>query len=1020
MKEDSSWNKRKVPSFFFFPHKKVANMRRGITTSLAQRFSSVALRGDNRIVPSYRVGDKIHGFEVVRVDRVKEKNILCFVLRHQATGARHLHLDTTDSNNTFAVTFLTVPQDNTGVAHILEHTALCGSEKYPVRDPFFNMIKRSLNTFMNAFTGADFTMYPFSSQNEKDFSNLMSVYLDATFRPKLERLDFLQEGHRFEIQKDKLQVTGVVFNEMHGALADASSLFREQLGTALYPTTTYGYNSGGDPKDIPKLTWEGLRAFHKKHYHPSNAWFYTYGDLPLENHLRQINEALRGFTEVDMRDLQVPKEKSLPGKKVLRVTGPPSPGQEVEKQHKAALVWLLNEDITNTFEGLAMHVLSELLLSGPSAPLYRALLETRIGSGYAPLTGFEGYNKQPTFGIGVTGASAEDAEHVPDIIMECLAKVQAEGFPQERIESIIHQMELSNKHVTTSFGLHAGMAAVHPWMHGADPVASIQFDRWIDMLRNQLAQGKFFERLISDRLIGNKHCVLAFQSPDTKYTSMLKEEERSWLDKVERQLTQEERTRIKEDAEALKERQNLPPNVDCLPTLTVDDIPVSKSSVEVENRRRIRFAKQPTNGLTYFNAIIDVSDLPVELMQVVPLWSSLLTSQGAGGLDHRAFAQEMEMYTGGVSFSTSISSHAGDLSQFQVYVSVHSHCLNRNVDRMMKLIEDLIYTPDWSDRENVAALVEQTCTGILESLTRSGHSYAAKTASAPFGKHLALSERWNGMTQVKYLSELARGLSGDDGENVLEKLLQDFSLLEQHFRRAKTARFQVNAEELPASLESHIDRIWNNTSPGFVFVKSEEAEADVQRKLFYPVQSQVNFVARALPTYVPYSHPDLAALTIGSKVLSSCFLHREIREKGGAYGGGCSVSSDGVFVLSSYRDPELKKTLATFEDGFRWMFQEDAFSDRDVVEAKLSVFSTIDKPVPPASKGLNEFTTGVTHAMREESRRRLLAVSKSDILGAFERHVLPNLVGSGAPFSVAALGSDQLDLSGESWVVEKI
>ncbi len=955
---------------------------------------------------------------------MEERNLDCAELRHLATGARHLHVACDDSNNTFAVAFLTVPSDSTGVAHILEHTALCGSRKYPVRDPFFNMIKRSLNTFMNAFTGADYTMYPFSSQNSRDFSNLLSVYLDAAFFPKLERMDFLQEGHRLEYDKatGKLVRTGVVFNEMHGALSDSSSLFREQMSARLYPDTTYGVNSGGDPEFIPDLTWEGLRAFHARHYSPSNAVFYTYGDMPLAPHLQLIDESISAVKAApEATPLTVTMQPLFSKPVHVAARGPPQPGDDpLEEQHKSAVVWLMPDESTDMQFSLAMQVLSELLISGPSAPLYRALLETRLGSGFTPMTGFEGYNKQPTFGVGLSDMTKEDAEKVPDIVMQVLRTCRAEGFPKERIESVLHQMELSNKHVTTSFGLHAGMGAVLPWMHGGDAVDALRFDVFMAKLRKQIDEG-YLQELIQTRMLDNPHRVIARQEPDAEYSAELKAKERARLDALEQQLTPQQKDEIAKDARELQERQNAPPNVECLPTLSEADIPVSKPDVPVELFAKTRFLVQPTNGITYLNAVLDISQLPEHLMPALPMWCSLVTSQGAAGKNYRDFAQEIDLYTGGVSLSPSLCGHPEDSTQFQMGVTLHSHCLDRNVDAMLSIVERLLQAPDWSDRENVAALLEQSASGVLQSLTQSGHSYAAKTAASVFGRQHQLSEMWGGMTQVSYMAQLAK-----DPEAVLDKLLQDFAAIEDHLRNAITnVRVQVNSmddgDAGRTAVTKRLGQLWGASvldSSRFVFTKQAKTQPAAPQQLFFAVPSQVNFLARSVATGITYTHPDMAALSVGSKVLSSCFLHREIREKGGAYGSGCSTG-DGVMTMTSYRDPQLSRTLGTFEQSLNWLFQGNSFSDRDVREAKLSLFAGIDRPVPPGSRGLGEFNTSVTHAMREKHRRELLTVDKKAILNAFANHVLPNAVGDSAVISVAALGNDQLQLE-KSWSKKKI
>ncbi|HEX9873787.1 MAG TPA: insulinase family protein, partial [Deferrimonas sp.] len=349
-------------------------------------------------------GQTLHGFRITDIIPIAELNATLFRLRHEKTGARMVHLATEDPNNLFAVGFRTPPADSTGVAHILEHTVLCGSRRYPVRDPFFTMLKRSLNTFMNAMTASDWTLYPFSSQNTKDFYNLLDIYLDAAFFPLLRERDFRQEGHRIEFARpddpqSPLEFKGVVYNEMKGAMASPPSLLGRRLAKALYPTTTYGHNSGGEPAEIPDLTWEALRTFHASYYHPSNAWFYTCGNLPLEKHLAVIES--RVLSQFERREVQseVPPEIRFDAPRSVTETFPLAPGEETGRRSLVQVGWLTC-DISDSFERLALTILSSLLVGNPAAPLYKALLDSGLGDNLAPGTGYNDDNRTTYFAAG--------------------------------------------------------------------------------------------------------------------------------------------------------------------------------------------------------------------------------------------------------------------------------------------------------------------------------------------------------------------------------------------------------------------------------------------------------------------------------------------------------------------------------------------------------------------------------------------------------------------------------------------
>ncbi len=373
--------------------------------------------------------------------------------------------------------FRTPPADSTGVAHILEHTVLCGSQRYPVRDPFFAMLKRSLNTFMNAMTASDWTCYPVASMNRKDFYNLMGIYLDAVFFPLLRAQDFRQEGHRLEFADPAdpatpLQLKGVVFNEMKGAMADPSSLLGRCLNRALFPTTCYGHNSGGEPREIPDLTWEQLRAFHADYYHPGNSWFFTYGDLPLADHLQRIDElALRRFEPRQIASA-IPAEVRFAAPRRDEATFPLSAQDDPAGRSMVQLAWLTCP-IEDTFERAALGILAGLLLGDPAAPLYQALLDSRLGQNLTPGTGYHDDYRDTVFAVGLQGTEPEQVEAVEQLVLTTLERVAGEGFPAERVEAALHQYEFSSREVTGDqypYGLSLLMRFLGPWLHADDPL----------------------------------------------------------------------------------------------------------------------------------------------------------------------------------------------------------------------------------------------------------------------------------------------------------------------------------------------------------------------------------------------------------------------------------------------------------------------------------------------------------------------------------------------------------------------
>jgi Zn-dependent M16 (insulinase) family peptidase len=518
---------------------------------------------------------------------------------------------------------------------------------------------------MNAMTGSDYTTYPFSTQNPKDYNNLMSVYLDAVFFPKLEKIDFMQEGHRLEFKNpddtnSQLEFKGVVFNEMKGAMADPSSLFDHRLQEHLYPTTTYHYNSGGEPSDIPNLTYEQLKEFHRVHYHPSNTRFFTYGDLPVQQHLNFINEhALSKFGKIDPKT-EVPDEKRFTEPQQIELTGPPAAfGGDPERQTKMCTSMLTNP-LMDSFETFGMQVLSSLLLNGPNAPLYKALITSNIGTDFSSGTGYS-TNRETHWGVGLMGIRNEDVTKVKNIIQETLAKAAEEGFEKERIESTLHQLEIGFKHKSSNFGMRVSQSIATPWIHGADPIDLLYWDKFINKLREKINTEPFFQNLIEKHLLNNPHQVTLVMNPDPEYVKKQAQQEEEKLSVIKEKLLESQKSDIINMAKELKKRQELDQDLSVLPSITVSDLPRTMEKVEVIKSKvqgvHTEWVHQPVSDLVYFRAVSHLQDLPEELIPYVPLFCKILTEMGTEKQNDMQLAQNIEMYTGGISVSHSEVTH---------------------------------------------------------------------------------------------------------------------------------------------------------------------------------------------------------------------------------------------------------------------------------------------------------------------------------------------------------------------------
>ena len=470
-------------------------------------------RGKNRVPYDVKVGDVIHGFRVETIERIDFFDINAYKLEHLETGARWLHLDSSDLDNVFAVLFRTPPDDHTGKPHILEHLALCGSRHYPVRDPFFNMLKRSLNTYMNAWTGSDFTMYPFSTQNAQDYRNLLSVYTDCAFFPNLDYNDFRQEGHRleFEVANDpssKLQYKGVVYNEMKGAMSNPDDSFLHKINENLFTDAQYKFNSGGEPKHITDLTYEELVAFHKMYYHPTNSTFFTYGDLDFREHLKFVETEVlkpnfKRNTDINSEILLDPIRQNPIYKEEQFQPDLMSPP---DKQAKLGLSYLLNFDPQkNAYETFCMHVLSNILLEGPNAPFYKSIIEAGVAPNFCPGAGFDHTTRQATFTLGVQGISDKELADSEKALTKTLIDVMNDGIDKDSFDETLHQIEMGAKKTKQNTGLMYISHMVPYALHGGDPLSIFQIDEFSTRIKEEFAKGGLFERLIEKHLTSNRH-----------------------------------------------------------------------------------------------------------------------------------------------------------------------------------------------------------------------------------------------------------------------------------------------------------------------------------------------------------------------------------------------------------------------------------------------------------------------------------------------------------------------------------
>ncbi|KAK9321865.1 peptidase M16C associated-domain-containing protein [Lipomyces orientalis] len=967
----------------------------------------------------YAVGTKLHGYTVKRAKQVPELELLAVHLQHDKTGGEHLHVARDDKNNVFSIAFKTNPPDATGVAHILEHTTLCGSEKYPVRDPFFKMLNRSLSNFMNAMTASDYTFYPFATTNEVDFGNLRDVYLDATLRPLLRQLDFTQEGWRLEHADPKdpmspLTFKGVVYNEMKGQMSDSSYLYYIRFQESIYPSLN---NSGGDPAKITDLTYNQLREFHAKNYHPSNSKVFTYGSFPLEEHLQHIDNTFSNFDR-KTRELEVKYPIELNKTKRVVMEGPIDPLADPARQYKTSLTWFMGptEDV---YDGLCLRVVTTLLTDGHASPLYQALIESDLGTEYSPNTGLDTSSPVNIFSVGLQGVKKEDLPVVEQAIRSAIQKTYDEGLDLNRVEAILHQTELSRKHKVANFGMNLLYSLTPGWFNKVDPLDMLEWNSVINRFRDDLKRPRFLESFLEKYLLGDKPSFSFSMVPSESYGETLLLEEQQRLSAKTANLTEEDKQEAYDLGLQLLQKQEEKEDLSCLPTLHVKDIPLGFAIDYLEHSWTsanvpVQWRVTPTNGLTYFRALASLQDLPQHLHPYLPLFAESLTNLGTKTRSMASLEDEIKLKTGGISASVQVNTLPTDMDTWNLGLILTGHSLDKDVSELFRLMAVLLLETNYDNHEKLRTLIRGMTSGAADAIASSGHAYARGVAASATTVSSRLSESLAGMEQVKFMAQLD---SYDDASLPLIsaklKEIAAYAISNGALKVAVTCGADaVAANEL--AVARFVDSLPAATTPrslepGTALTLSGFSPNALPQKTFYAMPFQVNYAGVCLRA-VPYTHRDGAALQILANLLTHKYLHGEIREKGGAYGGGATYSGGGgVFSYYSYRDPNPLNTLTTVSRAGEWAVQ-NSWSERDLEEAKLSVFQGIDAPQSVASEGMIYFLHGIDDSMRQVRRSQLLDVGIADIKDAAERY----LVGKDSETSVALLGTKQEWISNEN------
>tara|TARA_R110002167_G_scaffold71749_2_gene202321 strand:- start:5350 stop:8247 length:2898 start_codon:yes stop_codon:yes gene_type:complete len=915
---------------------------------------------------------------------VESLNLVVHHYEHSGTGAVHYHLESDHDEKAFMVAVRTMPKDSTGVAHILEHTVLCGSEKFPVRDPFFMMTRRSLNTFMNAMTSSDWTAYPFASQNDKDFNNLLDVYLDAVFFSRLDPLDFAQEGHRLELEdpqdpNSKLVFKGVVFNEMKGAMSSAVSQLWQGISSYLFPTTTYHFNSGGEPAEITQLSYDQLMHFYKSHYHPSNAVFMTFGNLNVDELQARLESEVLSRFERQTQSWSVPAEQRYAAPVAVQEYYGVD-GDDLSAKSHHVLGWLLGFSIDLDAQ-LEANLLSQILLDNSASPLRRALEQTELGGSPSPLCGLEESNHEMSFMCGVEGSEPEHAEAVETLILDTLKRVAEEGVEADIVESALHQLELHQREIGGDhypYGLQLIFNALPAATHHGDPVAMLNLDPALARLRTNASQPGWVQAAVTRLLLNNRHRVRYSLLPDAGLNAEAKRLEQQRLNTIRANLTTDQLQAIRDQAEALQQRQAAEDDPGLLPQVTLEDVKPELHHVAPDNRYTEALTTTEyiagTNGILYQQLIADLPELSAEQLSWLPLFTNAWSEVGAGGNDYLTQQVKQTALVGSLSSYASIRGDVEDNQQLHGYLVMGGKALGTKVSEFSALMKETWQTPTFDENTRLLDLLTQMKARREQGVTGSGHSLAMSTAAASLNPVANITNVMSGMPQLVELKQRLKLAQQDGGASLSAALNNLYQCIANSPDEALLVHDAPHRDAHLAALQQQ----WPQPS---VVTPTTLAWTPVPTANYWMVDSQVNFCAWALPT-VAMVHEDAAVLSVLAGVLRNAYLHTAIREKGGAYGAGATQdNASSCFKFYSYRDPRVEGTFDDFAASIGWVL-ERANGDDLVEQAVLGLIGGMDRPGSPAGEAKQAFHMdrgGRSRDLRQQYRERLLATRWADV-----------------------------------------
>lgn len=926
-----------------------------------------------------------HGFELIKEIDVAEINSKVFLYRHKKTGAELLSAVNDDENKVFGITFRTPPSDSTGLPHIMEHSVLCGSRKYPVKEPFVELIKGSLNTFLNAFTYPDKTCYPVASTNLQDFYNLVDVYLDAVFYPNITPFTLMQEGWHYELldKNEEMTFKGVVYNEMKGAYSSPDDILGDESQMQLLPDTPYGFQSGGDPECIPDLTYQQFKTFHETFYHPSNSKIYFYGDDDPEKRLELLDQYLRDFEPIEVDSLPtLQKSFSEPVRKVI----PYDAGDDL-KNSKAYLTvnWLLPEGNQSELV-LSLEILEHALLGTPASPLRKILIESGLGEdvvGRGLITDL----RQMAFSTGMRGIKTKDIEKVENLIISSLNTIVSEGIDPKTIEASLNTIEFNLRENNTGpypRGLIVMLRSLGNWLYDRDPIAPLAFQKTLDSIKEKWGAGKFFfEDLISEYLINNPHRVTVILQPDAKIGTERIAKEKDRLSKTRSSLNENQIEQIIQNSTELKRLQETPDSPEALatiPVLTLSDLDPKIKSIPNEIIQKepatILYHDLFTSEILYLDLSLDMKALPGEYLPYMRLFMRSLLEMGTEKETFVELIQRIGRETGGIHQSL-FASQKADRNGFVANLMIRSKVMANKTPALLAILEDILLIPDLTNKTRFYQILLEEKSSIEAGIIPSGHRVVNNRLKSQYSPSAWVTEKMSGIDYLFFIRNLISNFE-DEWENITTILQKMRSILvSQDNVLLNITIDQPNLDLIKPPLLNFVTSLpKNNTSyPQWNINSTIQNEG-------WTIPSQVNFVGKGGNLY-DLGYEDHGSMSVITQYLRSTWLWEKIRVQGGAYGGLVSFDRySGVFSFLSYRDPNILETISNYDNTAKFLRQNE-ISGSELTKSIIGAIGELDAYQLPDAKGYTSmlrYLLDINDEDRQKYRDELLSTSKTNFV----------------------------------------